>query len=405
MNDLFSRLGQAQDQALRADLTLPAPRRWLGAPPARRRISLAGFGAMALAGALAVGAAVTLFVMSPRQGTMTVVAGALRVETRATLAATDVDVPLHFSDGSRANLLPGSRGRVLSLAPQGAEVELLDGGLSAHVVHADRTRWVFRAGPFSVLVTGTRFDLRWSEKTQRLSVALHEGGVTVDGAVLGAGLPLRAGQELSVALNEGSVRVEAVSARESLSDASNVAPVELPAADDEAAPVVGEPVREDHAGWRALAERGAHAEAWRVARRIGIDNLSQRLEPAGLLALADVARYVGATDESREVFLSLVKRFPRHALTGDAVFSLGRLASDAGDTAAATMWFARYRRGWPNGALVAEATGRLLEAALAGDDAVAAKRAAEDYLERAPTGPFAALARKVLTTTAVPASR
>jgi transmembrane sensor len=405
MNDLFSRLGQAQDQALRAELALPLPERRT-APPAlpstRRPVSVAGYGVMGLAGMLAVAAAVAVFATGPRRNTLTVIAGALPVAERATLAAAEIDVPLHFSDGSVATLLPGGTARVLKLERHGAEVELIDGQLTAHIVHAERTRWVFRAGPFSVLVTGTRFDVAWSAKARRLTVALHEGGVTVDGAVLGAGLPLRAGQELAVGLNDATVRVQALGTAESLMDASNVAPVELPAANDEAAPVLGE--TSSRAGatetWLALAERGAHAEAWRLARRIGIDNLSQSLEPAGLLALADVARYAGATDDARQMFLALVKRFPRHHLTGDAVFSLGRLASDAGDSAAATAWFARYRRGWPSGALVAEATGRLLEAALAGEDTAAAIRAAKDYLERAPEGPFAALAHKVLATSA-----
>ncbi|HEY0708210.1 MAG TPA: tetratricopeptide repeat protein [Polyangia bacterium] len=408
MNDLFSRLGEAQDRAVRAALAVSQPE-WRPQSPTRERSSFGGGGAVVLAAGLAVAAAVAVVAMKPRPTVMTVVAGALPVEERTTLAATDVDVPLHFSDGSEARLLPGTTGRVVALQRHGAEVELIDGRLAAHIVHADRTRWVFRAGPFSVLVTGTRFDVAWSAQSRRLSVALHEGGVTVEGAALGAGLPLRAGQELTVALEDGSVRVQAMAAPSSLSNATMAAPTVLPPAYDEAAPLAGEVARDggparpgpsgEDVSWHALAERGAHAEAWRLARRTGIDGLRQRLDAEGLLALADVARYVGASDEARAVFLTLVRRFPRHHLAGDAVFSLGRSASESGDFAAASTWFSRYRRDWPRGALIADATGRLLEAALARGDKTLATEAARDYLVRAPDGPFAALARKALAET------
>ena len=96
--------------------------------------------------------------------------------------------------------------------------------------------------------------------------------------------------------------------------------------------------------------------------------------PRALLALADVARYAGAKTEAREIFLTLVTRFPRHHLAGDAVFSLGRLASEGGDVRTKPPpGSPAIRRNWPGGALVPEATGRLLEAAVARKDEAGAE--------------------------------
>ena len=80
------------------------------------------------------------------------------------------------------------------------------GSLQAAVVHAPGTRWVVRPGPFRVHVTGTRFGVDWSPTAGVLAVTLREGSVVVDGGVLGAGVPLRAGQRLQVALDTARSR-------------------------------------------------------------------------------------------------------------------------------------------------------------------------------------------------------
>ena len=123
---------------------------------------------------------------------------------RLLVADARSDLPLQFSDGSRLTFRSGSSGRMQRLGNDGAEVFLEKGRVEAQVVHADATLWLVHAGPYRVRVTGTRFAVTWS--VARLDVALFEGSVVIDGAVLGAGVPLRAGQRLSV--DRGVVRTE-----------------------------------------------------------------------------------------------------------------------------------------------------------------------------------------------------
>ena len=62
---------------------------------------------------------------------------------------------------------------------------LEDGAISAAVVDRDASSWHVAAGPFTVLVTGTKFDVRWSPAEQALALDIHEGSVTVLGPSLG----------------------------------------------------------------------------------------------------------------------------------------------------------------------------------------------------------------------------
>jgi transmembrane sensor len=425
LEDLFARLGEAQDRALTAAPIRPpdlAAGVVVRSTARRRWIAWTSFAAVALAAGAAV------LVLRPRtavaptgvtipKATLTASGRDGAVPVQTTLTAGNSELPLRFSNGSTAIFHPGSTGRLLRLHETGAEVELIAGRVDASIFHGVDTRWVFRAGPFAVRVTGTRFDIEWSPQARKLVVSLRQGGVTVDGAVLGAGVPLRAGQRLAVTLNHddtGSVRTEALDEPLTVAaEASPAAPTPPMRHEDHAWGAAGFAGRGPSRGardtlrvpgddWMTLADRGAQAEAWQAARRIGVDDLRRRLDPVQLLALADVARYVGARAEARSIFLTLVRRFPRHRLASDAVFSLGRLAFEAGDPATATAWFARYQDQWPTGALASEATGRLIEAAVARHDDGDARKVAQSYLDRAPAGPYAALARQVLASPAKP---
>ena len=123
---------------------------------------------------------------------------------RTLVADARSDLPLRFSDGSQVTFQAGAVGRVERLTEAGAEVVLDRGTLEAEVVHTRTTRWIVHAGPYRVRVTGTRFSVTWSPT--RLGLSLFEGSVTVEGALLGTGLALRAGQRLTIA--DGVVRTE-----------------------------------------------------------------------------------------------------------------------------------------------------------------------------------------------------
>ena len=386
--DLFARIASEQDAALAARhaqddvgralverITSRSARRPL------RRALIGGGAALALA---------LLLVIAPRLRGLRFEVGSTPMPgaAGAPLAAeARSDLPLRFTDGSTVTFRAGSTGRVERLHDGGAEILVQGGRLEAEVIHADRTRWVVRAGPFSVRVTGTRFSVQWlpdadnAASAGQLVVEVREGAVVVEGGVLGPGVSLTAGQRLNVAApadgHPPSVQTEA------LSEASTAAP-----------PAPEPTINADD--WRTLAARGAHLEALRAAQRLGLEGLRRELDARGLLALGDVARYARAPREARRTFEALVRRFPDDQLAADAVFSLGRLAVEAARPREAAQWFARYVQKWPDGALAEQAGGRLLEAALAGGEPALVARAAQEYLRRNPQGPQAELARSAL---------
>jgi hypothetical protein len=322
------------------------------------------------------------------------------------------------------------------LGGDGAEVFLEQGRLEAHVVHTPSTLWLVHAGPYRVRVTGTRFAVVWL--AARLDVSLFEGSVVIDGAMLGAGVPLHAGQRLSV--DRGVVRTDPLAADDAAGATSAAlvapaAPAVSPPGTAEIAPAPGGPLpmgapaggaatahpgavashsvdtppaasenetapartrAVDDSDWIALAKHGAYAEAFSAARRAGWSRLCHRLDAHRLLTLGDVARYAGARGRARVAFEALVKRFPRDPLAADAVFSLGRLAFEAEQSDRAARWFRRYVDDWPHGPLADQAVGRLVECAIHMHDTEAARGAARAYLARAPRGPHAQLARQIL---------
>jgi hypothetical protein len=357
---------------------------------------------------------------------------------QAFVADARSDLPLHFADGSNVTFRAGSAGHIQRFTGAGAEIVLERGRLEAQVVHADTTLWLLHAGPYRVRVTGTRFAMTWA--AANLEVDLYEGAVVIDGAVLGAGVPLRAGQRLKI--ESGTVVVEPLEAPSLLAVASTrssqaVAPNPLPSTAEAPGPTplsdAGETRNDDvsdmHLGpspvpgrdstsrttdqsfvrpgvrssggrfddqWLKLAERGAYREALSAAKRLGWSDLCRHLDARRLLTLGDVARYSGAHARAKQAFESLVTRFPEDRLAADAVFSLGRLAFESRHPDEAARWFGRYVSDWPLAPLADQAAGRLLECAIRVDDREAARNAARRYLARAPGGPHARLAREVL---------
>jgi len=412
---LWRQLAKAQDTAMERD-PLPAPR-----VPGRSRLRKRPMGVALVALGMAA-AAVTLLTHRAPPRTSISTSNLPGEVDRLLVADAHSDLPLRFSDGSSLTFRSGASGRMRRLGGDGAEVFLEQGRLEAHVVHTPSTLWLVHAGPYRVRVTGTRFEVVWL--AARLDVSLFEGSVVIDGAVLGAGVPLHAGQRLSV--DRGLVRTDPLAADEAAAatavarpapaavagppaSTAAVVPERPPAAGAVAAhsldapPVAPEnetpPARTravDDSDWLALAKHGAYAEAFSAAKRAGWSRLCHRLDAHRLLTLADVARYAGARARAREAFESLVRRFPRDPLAADAVFSLGRLAFESDKSDRAARWFRRYVDDWPQGPLADQAVGRLVECAIHMHDAEAARGAARAYLARAPRGPHAQLARQIL---------
>ncbi len=75
---------------------------------------------------------------------------------------------MRFSDGTEVDLGPGSKGRVAEVTADGASVVLGAGMLQARVVHRPHTHWTVAAGPYTIEVTGTAFDVGWSTAGEEL---------------------------------------------------------------------------------------------------------------------------------------------------------------------------------------------------------------------------------------------
>ena len=93
----------------------------------------------------------------------------------------------------------------------------------------------------------------------------------------------------------------------------------------------------------------------------------------------------------------LRNRFPDSISAATAAFALGGIAFERRvDYSEAARWFATYLDEQPSGALMGDATGRLMEARHRAGDTLAARRDAQRYLQRFPSGPYAATASGIL---------
>ncbi len=116
-----------------------------------------------------------------------------RVETSVAQTAR-----IRFTDGSAIEVLEQSSGVVVERTSDGATFTLEHGRATFDVVHRARARWRVVAGPFDILVTGTRFDLTWLDGAGVLNLNLRAGSVIVRGGAANAGISVRAGERISL---------------------------------------------------------------------------------------------------------------------------------------------------------------------------------------------------------------
>ena len=92
--------------------------------------------------------------------------------------------------------------------------------------------------------------------------------------------------------------------------------------------------------------------------------------------------------------------FPLAEQRGDSIeqFSLGRIAFERrGAYPEAVRWFSVYLAELPQGPLMGDAVGRLMEARQRAGDRTGARADAARYLQRFPEGPYAPEARAMLS--------
>jgi TolA-binding protein len=326
------------------------------------------------------------------------------------LAAPE-SAPLHvdFSEGTQIRLLPAARAKITELGAHGASLALESGELHAEVVHQASSAWRVEAGPFTVNVTGTVFDVDWEPSAQQLTVSVSRGSVSVRDASTGSEQAVRAPQTLRTTASLHRFELSQTDApppppsasAPPVAGASAAASAEAAsdAREASATPSAVTSSKADSAAseWRALARRGSLREAFASAEALGFTQTCASASPAELLLLGDGARLSGKPERAVEALLALRQRYPNDPRRAAAAFALGKVAFDQrGAYEQAAAWFSTSLREQPGGPLAREAAGRLIEALRRADDSAGARRAAREYLDAYPEGPHADLARSVL---------
>jgi TolA-binding protein len=379
------------------------------APRSAQRGRTATLAAMGMAAMVAAGVAL-FFSVRPSEPTFWIGDEARAGQVGAWMSpSSGASLPVSFSDGSRVVLGTNAQARVTTLAPDRADIVLERGHIKVNVKHQQARRWELRAGPFAVLVRGTRFEVQWQPERSDFALQLAHGKLEVRGPGISGVRRLSNGE---------SLRVRQVSGKWLALDAAATAEAVLPPAAAEpvgdvsssprsvrGAPAVGRAVTSakhepalapDVPTWQELAQSGDYVGAVAGAREIGIARILVNAPAADLLSLAQAARFAGDTGLARRALRGVRERFAGSAAAAVATYDLGRLAFDtSGRYLEAAHWFSRYLRDHPGGGLAREASGRLVEALDRSGDRRGAKEAARDYLTRYPNGPHAPLARRL----------
>ena len=117
----------------------------------------------------------------------------------------DSGTRIQFSDGSQVVLDDGARTQVRDLAADGARIVLSRGRAHTYFVPRPHAHWQVAAGPYVVQVTGTVFDVEWSDENQALDVWLHKGSVTVRGPMIDGGVVMTRGQHLLMRIRDNKI--------------------------------------------------------------------------------------------------------------------------------------------------------------------------------------------------------
>lgn len=394
--------------------------------PHRRRWTL---GVLVVAGAVALIATTSL---PQRSDGITFRVEGGTVSDSGYIRQTDGAASVHFSEGTELALAPGSRARVTNLDARGARVLLESGSARVHVTPRPHARWSVDAGPYTIRVTGTAFDVAWAGGDEVLDLALHNGSVVVNGPLAAQGIVMEPGQHLVANVKAGVIRLDRRRPGPALPEhaAGDVgaapggpvaagpdeqAPEEMPegpaspsglhvrrpSAHRNVGRLVVDPAasaRTAGSMWAAQLSRGEFEAVVAAAERRGIERTLDEAPGEDLAALADAARYARRTQLAERALLAELRRFPRSA-GRDAAFFLGGLAEErtgATGASAALDWYDRYLRQSPGGNYASQALGRKMAMEERLGRREATRDVASDYLARFPSGPYAERARALL---------
>jgi hypothetical protein len=344
---------------------------------------------LAAALGLAAAAAVTLK-HKPAQLQYRMAGPAVTEGSWLAVAPSGGPLSVRFSDGTQMELGAGSKGRVAEVTGDGARVVLAAGVLQARVVHLPHARWAVLAGPYTIEVTGTAFDVSWSDASAALELSLHDGSVVVRGPSLWDGLRVNAGQRLIARAGSGDAQLSSLLAPPPPpEDRSDVGPIN-PTAE---APALDHPTPRPLPTWSEMLADGNFRGVLDAAEARGLEATLGRGSLADVVALADSARYLHERALARRGLLLERSHFAGTAEARSAAFVLGRMADEEGARDQAIRWYDTYLSESPRGPFVAEALGRKLVALVESGDTSGARSVARAYLRRFPNGAHAAYAR------------
>jgi len=208
---LVNALGQAARAVAASEPAGPTPAAWHRLnrarvqPPHRARpLIWAALGATACASLVATIAVVRH--LRPPALTYDVSGGA--VPSSGQVEAGPLGSAVRFSDGTEISLAANARLAVGAAGPHGARLRLQAGAAHFRVMHLPRAAWAVEAGPYVVEVTGTEFDVRWSEREQTVEVKMVSGSVRVSGPLLTERVALGKGQHLLARPGMGDLRID-----------------------------------------------------------------------------------------------------------------------------------------------------------------------------------------------------
>lgn len=355
---------------------------------------------LAAATAVVVAIALGIWLRVPRHETTFAVDGALVSSGGFVQASSERATVVRFSDASTITMDPGTRARVNEVGARGARISVESGRVHVEITKREGgADYVFEAGPHSVKVTGTRFDLAWDPSLAGLRLVLHEGAVLVTGPPIEAGVGVREGQTLRISPGEG-VRLTETSAP-ATSETVAVAPIPPTASPDPLAARSSEAAaspssiapKEKRLSWAERVAAGDFAAVLAEADAAGIEGVIAGASVGDLVALADAARYGGRSSVAQKSLQAVRSRFGGTRAASTAAFLLGRMAEDGGRADAAIGFYdATLAEG---STFAAEALGRkmLLVRRRSGD--VGARPIAESYLKSYPRGPYADVAKSI----------
>lgn len=298
-----------------------------------------------------------------------------------------------FSDGSEVRLRGSSQLRLLGVTPEGAQVSLERGSAHVAVVHRQKTKWVFNAGPYRVHVIGTQFELKWNPETGGLEVEMDEGIVEVDGPGL-ARQRVTSRQKLAAFAEPASASLYLEGSTET--ETANVARRKAKPQGKEPAQVVQEKPAVLGASWRYLADKGDALGAMHAAEQAGFSWLANSMPRGDVLVLGDVAKKAKQPARAKEAWLAVRTRFSGTPGASEVALRLGHLAEDQRDVDEAVRWYSEAAREAPNASTAPEALGDWFDALARAGRTAEAKKVAGEYLKRFKNGPDAAAARGVL---------